>query len=166
VKRVFSAPIRIGIVVVLGVVAVAGAAVAFASSTAGSDDYVRAVQYVSASSASNRASVKSVVAYCPSGTNVIGGGAGVVGPTLLIGVRSSTPYPATPGDPNSGAGLGTGWQASAQGVSITRWSVQAWAVCADIHGQAPATSTSGSSSGSSGASSGSSGDQSSSGSSG
>jgi uncharacterized membrane protein YgcG len=123
---------------------VVAAGVALASGVADPNDYVRSVEYVHAVSAPARAVTESVTATCPAPKKVIGGGAGVSVTTSFL--RTSMPL----------AG-GTGWTASATGIPFGKWTVEVWAVCADVHGTGPSIDQSSSGAGGSSGTSGTSG---------
>lgn len=90
---------------------------------------VRNVTYVNAESASNNEDAKTVTALCPSGKQVIGGGARVNGELLEVAVTGSNPFVA-------GNGQRTGWSAFGRELpdepGATAWSVEAFAVCAEL----------------------------------
>ncbi|HEX8690634.1 MAG TPA: hypothetical protein VF729_10380, partial [Solirubrobacterales bacterium] len=72
---------------------------------------------------------KTVTAACPTGKQVVGGGAKVVGGTILIAIVESAPTPV------NAEGKRTGWTAVAKeesGGGATNWSVEAYAVCAEF----------------------------------
>ncbi len=163
--RLFAAPMRRVVLAVLGAATLLGVAGVFvASADVSSNDYVRGVEYVRVESDSQKTNYHYVVAWCPSGKNAIGGGVDinqyVNGSYALL---MSEPKPHQSGTP----GLPGAWEGAAGGPNKKGWTIEVWAVCADIHG-APPSSTSGDSSGASSGSSGTSGTsgQSSSGSSG
>jgi hypothetical protein len=88
---------------------------------------VRNVTYVNAESASNEEIAKSATATCPSGKQAIGGGARVNGELKDVAVTGSNPFV-------SGTSR-TGWSAFARdvdGVGAGNWSVEAFAVCAEL----------------------------------
>jgi trimeric autotransporter adhesin len=91
---------------------------------------VRNVSYVPAESASNNTeATKTATATCPTGKQVIGGGAKVVGGTILVAITESAPAPA------NAEGKRTGWIAVAKeegGGGATNWSVEAHAICAEF----------------------------------
>ena len=122
--------------VVAGAVALAvpavAAGVAFATGVSDPNDYVRSVEYVRAVSPSARAATKSISVNCPAPKKAIGGGASTSAATSLL--RTSMPT----------AG-GTGWTATATGLPLGSWTLQVWAVCADVHGTGVSTTTSSSS---------------------
>lgn len=90
---------------------------------------VRNVTYVNAESATNNEGAKTVTALCPSGKQVIGGGARVNGELLEVAVTGSSPFVA-------GSGQRTGWSAFARELPdepLTKaWSVEAFAICAEL----------------------------------
>jgi trimeric autotransporter adhesin len=83
-----------------------------------------------ASESNNTEATKTVTAECPTGKQAIGGGAKVVGGgTDLIAITESAPTA-----PNA-EGKRTGWTAVARaetGGGGTNWSVEAYAVCAEL----------------------------------
>lgn len=88
---------------------------------------VRNVTYVNAESASNEEIAKSATATCPSGKQAIGGGARVNGELKDVAVTGSNPFV-------SGSSR-TGWSAFARdvdGVGVGAWSIEAFAVCAEL----------------------------------
>jgi hypothetical protein len=92
---------------------------------------VKNVTYATASSASNNSeATKTVTAECPTGKQAIGGGAKVDGGgTDLIAITESAPTA-----PNA-EGKRTGWTAVARaetGGGGTNWSVEVFAVCAEL----------------------------------
>lgn len=87
------------------------------------------VSYVPATSDSNTAeATKTVTASCPTGKQVVGGGAKVIGGDVLVAVTESAPAPA------SAEGKRTGWTAVAREAtaSTVAWSVEAHAICAEF----------------------------------
>lgn len=92
------------------------------------------VSYVAEASQSNTTeTTKTVVATCPAGKQVIGGGARVVGGTILVAITESAP--ATPTPTPGSTGKSTAWQAVAReesGGGATAWSVEAYAVCVEV----------------------------------
>jgi hypothetical protein len=91
---------------------------------------VKNVSYATAESASNNSeATKTVTATCPTGKQAVGGGAKVIGGTILIAITESAPTPV------NGEGKRTGWTAVAKeeaGGGATNWSVEAYAVCAEF----------------------------------
>jgi trimeric autotransporter adhesin len=90
---------------------------------------VKNASYVTASSVSNTSEAKKTVTVsCPSGKQVVGGGAKVVGGDALIAITESAPTP-----PNS-EGKRTGWSVSAAeaSASTVAWSVEVYATCAEF----------------------------------
>ena len=92
---------------------------------------VKNVSYATAASASNNTeATKTITVECPTGKQAIGGGAKVVGGgTDLIAITESAPTA-----PNA-EGKRTGWTAVARaetGGGGTNWSVEAFAVCAEL----------------------------------
>jgi hypothetical protein len=136
---------RLIVLAVLGVAT--AAALTVVATAAGPNDYVRAVEVVHATGG-GKGVLRSAVATCPTGKTPIGGGGEVRRSVLgAYGIVLSRP-------------TATGWRVEALGPLLGGWSVEAWAVCANVAGEAP--STTGQSSGSSGqSSSGSSGESSS-----
>lgn len=90
---------------------------------------VKNVSYVVATSASNEEDKpKTVTATCPSGKQVMGGGARVIGAEVTtVALTESTPFV-------SGEGKRTGWTATADAIAADPkpWSVEATAVCAEF----------------------------------
>jgi hypothetical protein len=88
---------------------------------------VKDVSYVNALSAEDSEDAKSVTAECPSGKQAIGGGARVNGELKEVAVTGSNPFVA-------GDGKRTGWSAYARESETTgsSWSVEAFAVCAEL----------------------------------
>jgi hypothetical protein len=90
---------------------------------------VKNVSYVPGTSPSNTSeATKTATATCPAGKQVVGGGAKVIGGSVLIAVTESAPAPAT------AEGKRTAWVAVAKesGVSASDWSVEAHAICAEF----------------------------------
>jgi len=90
---------------------------------------VKNVSYVPAESASNTSeATKTVTATCPTGKQVVGGGAKVIGGDVLVAVTESAPTPA------NAEGKRTGWTAVAReaAASAVNWSVEAQAICAEF----------------------------------
>jgi trimeric autotransporter adhesin len=92
---------------------------------------VKNVSYATATSASNNTeATKTITAECPTGKQAIGGGAKVDGGgTDLIAITESAPTA-----PNAESKR-TGWMAVARaetGGGVTNWSVEAYAVCAEL----------------------------------
>ena len=90
---------------------------------------VRNVSYVPATSPSNTSeATKTVTATCPTGKQVIGGGAKVIGGDVLVAVTESAPAPA------NAEGKRTGWTVVAREAtgSAVAWSVEAHAICAEF----------------------------------
>ncbi len=88
---------------------------------------VRNVTYVSGESASNSEVAKSAEAVCPSGKQAIGGGARVNGNLQDVAVTGS--------NPTSVGSTRTGWSAFGRDIEGTpggNWSVEAFAVCAEL----------------------------------
>ncbi|HEY5707762.1 MAG TPA: hypothetical protein VIS51_00005 [Solirubrobacterales bacterium] len=88
---------------------------------------VRNVTYVNAESGNNEETSKSATANCPSGKQVIGGGARVNGELKDVAVTGSNPFV-------SGTSR-TGWSAfgrDVDGVGAGNWSVEAFAICAEL----------------------------------
>jgi hypothetical protein len=86
------------------------------------------VTYVTAESPDNNEGTKSVTAVCPTGKQAIGGGARVNGELLEVAVTGSNPF--------SSGDLRTGWSAFGRELpdepGAKKWSVQAFAVCAEL----------------------------------
>lgn len=90
---------------------------------------VKNVSYVPETSPSNTSeATKTATATCPAGKQVVGGGAKVIGGTVLIAVTESAPAPA------NAEGKRTAWTAVAKesGVSGSNWSLEAFAICAEF----------------------------------
>lgn len=91
---------------------------------------VKNVSYATAESASNNSDpTKTATATCPTGKQVVGGGAKVIGGTILVAITESTPTPI------SAEGKRNAWTAVAQeegGGGATNWSVEAYAICAEF----------------------------------
>lgn len=91
---------------------------------------VKDVSYATAMSASNTLeTTKTATATCPTGKQAIGGGAKVVGGTILVAITESAPTPT------NAEGKRTGWVAVAQeesGGGATNWSVEVYVVCAEF----------------------------------
>jgi len=90
---------------------------------------VKNVSYVTAASASNTTDgTKTATATCPSGKQVVGGGAKVIGGDVLIAVTESAPAPV------NSESKRTGWTAAASETALNtvNWSVEAYAICAEF----------------------------------
>ncbi len=90
---------------------------------------VKNVSYVPAASASNTSeATKTATATCPTGKQVVGGGAKVIGGDVLVAVTESAPAPA------NAEGKRTAWVAVAREAtgSAVAWSVEAHAICAEF----------------------------------
>lgn len=90
---------------------------------------VKNVSYVSATSASNTSdATKTATATCPTGKQVVGGGAKAIGGDTVIAITESAPAPA------NADGKRVGWSATASQVALTAvpWSVEAHAICAEF----------------------------------
>jgi len=87
---------------------------------------VRNVSYFSKESLSDSEANKSVTAECPKGKEAIGGGVRLTGELPEVSVTAS--YPFSSGDSR------TGWVAIAHetGATSENWSVEAFAVCAEL----------------------------------
>jgi hypothetical protein len=85
------------------------------------------VSYVIKASASDASDSKTVTAECPSGKQVTGGGASVLGANTKVVLSGSGLAPAVDGKR-------TGWTASAREVEAEagNWSVEAHAICAEF----------------------------------
>lgn len=106
-----------------------GAVTAAKLSTSFNAQLVKNASYVTAASASNTSeATKTVTATCPTGKQVVGGGAKAVGGDVLVAITESAPTP-----PNS-EGKRTGWTAVAgeAAASAVAWSVEVYAVCAEF----------------------------------
>lgn len=88
---------------------------------------VKNVTYVNKLSAEDSENAKSITAECPVGKQAIGGGARVNGELAEVAITGSTPFVA-------GNGERTGWTAMARESTATgnSWSVEAFAVCAEL----------------------------------
>lgn len=87
------------------------------------------VSYVPAASASNTSeATKTATATCPAGKQVLGGGVKVVGGSVPIDITESAPAPV------NAEGKRTGWTVVAKesAVSVTNWSVEVHAICAEF----------------------------------
>lgn len=90
---------------------------------------VKNVSYVTTASASNTSeSTKTATASCPTGKQVVGGGAKVIGGDKLVALTQSAPTTPT------SEGKRTGWAAVARETEagIIAWSVEAYAICAEF----------------------------------
>lgn len=86
---------------------------------------VKGVSYVSKASETNGTSPKSVTVDCPTGKQVVGGGARrVLGTSTEVSLIESVPFV-------NGEGKQTGWTAAAAGAPGT-FAVEAVAICADV----------------------------------
>lgn len=88
---------------------------------------VKNVTYVSAASGENSEATKSATATCPAGKEAIGGGVRLSGELLNVAVTGSSPF-------SSGASR-TGWSGFAHesgGGVFNDWSLEAFAVCAEL----------------------------------
>ncbi|MEX2105867.1 MAG: hypothetical protein WD810_03110 [Solirubrobacterales bacterium] len=88
---------------------------------------IKNVTYVNGESASNNLVAKSAEAVCPAGKQAIGGGARVNGELQDVAVTGS--------NPTSVGTVRTGWSAFARDVEGTpggNWSIEAFAVCAEL----------------------------------
>lgn len=88
---------------------------------------VRNVTYVGKASLSNNTEEsKSVSADCPTGKQVVGGGARIVGSTTTVAVTESAP--TISGEKR------TAWSAAARAISVegSAWAVEAVAICAEF----------------------------------
>jgi hypothetical protein len=107
-----------------------GAVTAAKLSPTFSTQLVKNVSYATAESASNNIeATKTATATCPTGKQVLGGGAKVIGGTILVAITESAPTPA------NAEGKRTGWIAVAKeegGGGATNWSVEVHAICAEF----------------------------------
>lgn len=91
---------------------------------------VRNVSYATAESASNNSeATKTATATCPTGKQVVGGGAKVIGGTILVAITASSPTPV------NAEGKRNAWTAVAKeetGGGATNWSVETYAICAEF----------------------------------
>ena len=88
---------------------------------------VRNVTYVSLSSGENTEQTKSVTASCPIGKQAISGGVRLTGELASVAVTGSTPF--------FNGSQRTGWSGFAHetgGGPYTDWSIEAFAVCAEL----------------------------------
>jgi trimeric autotransporter adhesin len=88
---------------------------------------VKNVSYVGKASLSNNTEEsKSVSADCPTGRQVVGGGARIVGSTTTVAVTESSPIVS--GEKR------TGWSAAARAIAAegSAWAVEAVAICAEF----------------------------------
>jgi hypothetical protein len=88
---------------------------------------VRNVTYVNKLSNEDSEDAKTVTAECPSGKEAIGGGARVNGELNEVALTGSNPFSAA-------NGARTGWSAYARESTATgqSWSVEAFAICAEL----------------------------------
>jgi N-acetylmuramoyl-L-alanine amidase CwlA len=88
---------------------------------------VKNVSYVTKTSASNPNDSKSETVSCPSGKQVTGGGARVVGASAKVALAESAPTV-------NGEGKRTGWTAAAREVEAEgeNWAIEAYAICAEF----------------------------------
>lgn len=88
---------------------------------------VRNVTYVNKLSNEDSEDAKTVTAECPSGKEVIGGGARVNGELNEVALTGSNPFSAS-------NGARTGWSAYARESTATaqNWSLEAFAICAEL----------------------------------
>jgi hypothetical protein len=88
---------------------------------------VRNVTYVNKLTNEDSEDAKTVTAECPSGKEVIGGGARVNGELNEVALTGSNPFSAS-------NGARTGWSAYARESSPTaqNWSLEAFAICAEL----------------------------------
>jgi trimeric autotransporter adhesin len=87
----------------------------------------RNVSYVTKVSLSNNTEEsKSVAADCPTGKQVLGGGARIVGSTTTVAIAESAPVVS--------AEKRTGWSAAARAIAPegSAWAVEATAICAEL----------------------------------
>ncbi len=106
-----------------------GAVTAAKLSSSFNAQLVKDVSYATATSVSNTSDpTKTATATCPTGKQVIGGGAKVIGGDVLIAVTESAPTP-----PNAESKR-TGWTAAASEAtaSTANWAVEAYAICAEL----------------------------------
>jgi len=89
---------------------------------------VKNVSYVSKASETNATSPKSVTAECPTGRQVVGGGA-----KSILGDAVKTPLLVASLPFVNGEGKRTGWTATAEGVEVGKtFAVEAVAICAEF----------------------------------
>jgi trimeric autotransporter adhesin len=106
-----------------------GAVTAAKLSTSLNGQLVKNVSYVSKESESSASELKTVVAECPSGKQVVGGGGvihGFISPN--VAVAESAPTPVTADSKR------TGWTVTARAFKVEpeEWSVEATAICAEF----------------------------------
>jgi hypothetical protein len=89
---------------------------------------VKNVSYATKASASDPDDSKSVTAECPSGKQVTGGGALILGAGAKVVLSGSGPAPV------NADGKRSGWSASAREVEAEagNWSIEAYAICAEF----------------------------------
>lgn len=90
---------------------------------------IKNVSYVTKESTKNDdGNSKTITAECPSGKQVIGGGSRVLGPNAKVVISESAP--SVP----DGAGKRIGWVASGREIEpeTGEWSVEAYAICAEL----------------------------------
>ncbi len=89
---------------------------------------VRNVTYVNAESATNNEGAKTATAMCPTGKQVIGGGARVNGELEEIAVTGSNPFVS--------GSQRTGWSAFGRELpdeaGAKKWAIEAFAICAEL----------------------------------
>src|SRR5689334_635428 len=115
--------------IIVGAVALgvplAAAGIAVAAGSSDPNDYVRSVEYVRRST-SGSATTKTLTVPCPSPKMVLGGGAYVIETGRLSALSASRPLQA-----------GNAWTATAFTLVPHTWTLEVWAVCADVHGSGP-----------------------------
>jgi hypothetical protein len=91
--------------------------------------FVKNVTYVNAESPTDNEGAKSATALCPTGKQVIGGGARVNGELEEIAVTGTSPFVAADGQR-------TGWSAFGRELpdepAAKKWAIEAFAVCAEL----------------------------------
>jgi hypothetical protein len=87
---------------------------------------VKNVTYVTESSGPQSETTRTVIAKCPAGKEVLGGGARVTGSSKVIPTESAPEFDAT--------GARIGWSASAKELEAESgdWTILAYAVCAEL----------------------------------
>lgn len=95
-------------------------------STAVWKQLVKNITYVTETSGPQSEATKTVIAKCPSGKEVIGGGVRITGSSKVIPTESAPEF--------DGAGARTGWSASAKELEAEpgTWTILAYAVCAEL----------------------------------
>ncbi|MEA2347550.1 MAG: hypothetical protein QOG62_1337 [Thermoleophilaceae bacterium] len=115
---------RLALPTVVLVALAAGALVQGAAAGDTANDFVHHLARVTQKSSLDSSRTKSVTAECPSGLQLISGGADVDGPKRTVGIQGSE------------AGSGQSWVATAAEVRRTAepWAVQVFAICGQTDG--------------------------------